>query len=103
MLKITAIENDSRTTLVLEGKLVGPWVTELEKSWSGIRKADESRAIVIDLMDVTLISERGQELLRRMRMGNTTFNCCRGVHTKHLLKKLLKPFREVRWRKDGSR
>lgn len=89
MLKISVINEESQTTLVVEGKLVGPWVDELEKTWDGIRTLDGKRKVVLDLMDVTLVSEQGQELLRQMMTAGTTFKCCRGVHTKHLVKNLL--------------
>ena len=33
MLKITTHDNGKRIVLELEGKLVGPWVNELERVW----------------------------------------------------------------------
>ncbi len=33
MLKITSHDNGKRTVLELDGKLVGPWVDELERVW----------------------------------------------------------------------
>jgi hypothetical protein len=92
MLKITAIHEDSQTTLVLEGKLVGIWVDELQKTWDEVRNLDAQQNIVVDLMDVTLVSERGQGVLRHMMAAGTVFKCCRGVHTKHVVQNLLHHF-----------
>lgn len=103
MLKITETEIGSRTTLILEGKLVGPWVAELEKTWADIQQARGPENVFVDLMDVTLISERGQELLRRMLAAGTTFNCCRGVHTKRVVTEILNRFGRVHGCTDGNR
>jgi hypothetical protein len=41
------------TSLVVEGKLVGPWVKELEKCWEGVVAANPSRTMLMDLADVS--------------------------------------------------
>jgi hypothetical protein len=88
MLKITAIDSNHRRTLVLEGQLVDPWISELERSWTEARMSIGVDAIVVDLKDVTAISQRGENILYRMMAEGTEFNCCRGVLTKHVLKQL---------------
>ena len=35
MLKITVEKNTRSTTLRIEGRLVGPWVDELDRAWRG--------------------------------------------------------------------
>jgi hypothetical protein len=92
MLKISVINEQAQTTLVVEGKVVGIWVDELQKIWDEVRNEDIRRNIVVDMMDVTLVSERGQELLRHMMAAGTVFKCCRGVHTKHVVQKLMNRF-----------
>jgi hypothetical protein len=89
MLKISAIREETKTTLVVEGKLVGIWVDELKRAWDEVRNVDVRRNIVVDLRDVTLVSEGGQDLLRHMMAAGTVFKCCRGVHTKHVVENLL--------------
>ena len=39
MLKITTHDNGRRIVLELEGKLVGPWVNELERVWYLAKRA----------------------------------------------------------------
>jgi uncharacterized membrane protein len=55
------------TSFVIEGKLVGPWVKELEKCWESVWAADPSRSMLVDLESVTFIDSEGRALLTRMR------------------------------------
>jgi ABC-type transporter Mla MlaB component len=55
------------TSFVLEGKLVGPWVKELENCWESAVVACPSRAMLVDLADVSFIDAEGRALLARMR------------------------------------
>ena len=88
MLKITAIDNEHTRTLILEGQLIDPWVSELERSWSEARMSILPLSIVVDLKDVTTISQHGENVLYRMMAAGVQFNCCRGVLTKHVLQEL---------------
>ena len=67
MLRITTHNPAPMTSFVLEGKLVGPWVQELEKCWENALAADPSRAVLVNLAAVTFIDCAGRELLSRMR------------------------------------
>lgn len=88
MLKITAIHGEDQPTLVLEGKLVEPWVAELQKSWAQLQGESQPREILIDLKDVTAISQSGEDLLLQMMRDGATFRCCRGLLTRHVVKQL---------------
>ena len=88
MLKITTTDNGNQRTLVLEGKLIDPWVSELQKSWAEAQCANTPQPFVIDLKDVTMISQSGEDLLFQMMREGATFNCCRGVLTRHVVKQL---------------
>jgi ABC-type transporter Mla MlaB component len=88
MLKITTTNIGDQRTLVLEGQLVDPWVTELEKSWTEAQHRVEQGRIRVDLKDVTAISQHGENLLFQMMCEGATFNCCRGVMTRHVVKQL---------------
>jgi len=87
MLKITATDNDNRRILMLEGKLIDPWVAELEKSWDEARSLG-SREVLVDLKDVTAISQHGENVLYRMMAEGAKFFCCRGVLTRHVVNQL---------------
>jgi anti-anti-sigma regulatory factor len=63
MLKIT-VQNGSRpTTIKLEGKLSGPWVSELERAWDRLNAGKPDRTVTVDLSDVTFIDSAGKNLL----------------------------------------
>lgn len=67
MLRIT-IHNEAKvTSFVIEGKLVGAWVEELEKCWKSSLAADPSRTMLVNLAAVTFIDSAGRALLVRMR------------------------------------
>ena len=67
MLRIYIHDDVPVTSLVLQGKLVGPWVRELEKCWSGALATNPSRTMLVDLADVNFIDAEGRALLTRMR------------------------------------
>lgn len=71
MLRITFQEDPVGTTVKLEGKLSGPWVEELERSWIE-HPLQPSRQITVDLSDVTYIDPEGKRLLARM-MGKGVY------------------------------
>ncbi len=64
MLKITVSHDESTSILILEGKLVGPWVAELETSWQA-EKA-QSSDLSLDLGGVTFVDSDGRALLKRI-------------------------------------
>ena len=66
VMKVTTKRQGAPATLKVEGKLAGPWVNELEKTWQSIAAEDRSREVVADLSDVTFIDAQGWDLLERM-------------------------------------
>lgn len=69
MLRIDIQQGEKGTNLILAGKLMGPWVTELEKCWNAVRAAESCQApspIRVDLSEVTFIDERGKQLVAQM-------------------------------------
>ena len=66
MLRITVQENPGALSLILEGRLTGPWIGELERAWSAVAGETNGRHVVLDLSGVTFIEEDGKELLRRI-------------------------------------
>ena len=63
MLKITTHDNGKRTVLELDGKLVGPWVNELERVWY---LAERAGSVHVVLKEVGFIDDNGKELLARV-------------------------------------
>jgi len=67
MLRIYIHDQVPVTSFVLEGKLVGPWVKELEKYWESALATNASQRMFVDLADVSFIDSEGRALLARMR------------------------------------
>jgi anti-anti-sigma regulatory factor len=63
MIRITT-QNDSATTrLILEGKLAGVSVTELQKCW---QQSSSTKPFSVDLTSVSFIDDLGKQLLSKM-------------------------------------
>lgn len=67
MLRIYIHDEVPVTSFVLEGKLIGRWVKELEKCWDRMVATNSSRTMLVDLADVSFIDAEGRALLARMR------------------------------------
>ncbi|MCP9451399.1 MAG: hypothetical protein NNA23_01810 [Nitrospira sp.] len=67
MLKITGRYRvgEESISLIVEGRLTGPWVSELDTCWRQL-STSQRRTAVIDLSDVTFIDDAGKMLLRRL-------------------------------------
>ena len=63
MLRITLQKGSPHTTIKLEGKLSGPWVSELERAWDRLNAGKPDRTVTVDLSDVTFIDSAGKNLL----------------------------------------
>lgn len=87
MLKISTIDTPSERRLVVEGKLVEPWLTELKRTWNSTGEGLQGRRRVIDLHNITVISREGEDALSDLMRQGARFSCG-GVLTRHLLKKL---------------
>ena len=87
MFRISIIETGGRRRLVLEGRLVPPWTTEVERTWKEAREQLQGRKLIIDLRNVTLISREGENTLLKLMRDGAMFSC-RDVLTKHVLKQL---------------
>jgi len=64
MLRITVTTGSDRATLTLEGRVAGPWLEEIARSWSHVRAPRDARAVEIHLDAVTFIDAGGKSLLR---------------------------------------
>jgi hypothetical protein len=71
MLRITTHSYETGTKFIVEGRLVGPWVAELERCWQTAISAQPCSPILVDLMAVSYVDAEGRELLTRMRRNGT--------------------------------
>lgn len=65
MLKITVRTETAGTTIEVEGRLAGPWVGELDRSWRAVPDSPQGHPTV-DLSGVTFIDGAGKALLARL-------------------------------------
>ena len=87
MLRITTIETERQRKLVLEGKLIEPWVTELKKSWLEAKLSLNGHRLVIDLCNVTVISPQAEGVLLEIKREGARF-VCGGILNKHVLRRI---------------
>ncbi len=80
MLRITRIDvhtGEPGWTLKLEGKLVGPWVDELSRTFEAFPPTASGR-LGLDLSDVTFIDSAGAKLLKLLIQEGVTIVACSG-------------------------
>jgi anti-anti-sigma regulatory factor len=92
MLKISIVEGTKQRRLVVEGKLVPPWSDELKAACEGAGSGLNGREIVIDLKNLTTISEQGETLLLELMKREVRFRGC-GVFTNEILKQVARRLR----------
>ena len=87
MLRITIRSDSGMTRLIVEGKLAGACVGELEKSWQAAASDDSSRSLLVDLSGVTFVDAVGKQLLERMHEQGIGFMAA-GIMTKCLVEEI---------------
>lgn len=87
MLKITTTNNEGQQKLVLEGKLIEPWIAEFKKAWQEAKQTSNGHKLVIDLGDVTVISAQAECVLLEVKREGAEFHCA-GILTKHMVRQI---------------
>ena len=87
MLKLSTIDTRSERRLIVEGKLVQPWVEELRRTWVSASENLQGRKLVIDLSNATVIGREGEDALLELVREGAKFSCG-GVLTKYVLRQL---------------
>ena len=73
MLRITAHDNPRVLTLLLEGRLEGPWALELERCWESSLASLCKPKLRVDLTGVTFIDFAGKARLAAMHRKGAEF------------------------------
>lgn len=92
MLKISIVDTPSQRRLVLEGKLIAPWTTELTTAWRQAKADVNGRDLVIDVKCLTAITDEGENALLELMKGGARFRSS-GVFTKQVLKRVARKIR----------
>jgi len=66
MLRVNVDDTGDQTSLVIEGKLIGPWVKALEACWQSIARKTPGRNVAVNLAAVSFVDDDGRELLAQM-------------------------------------
>ncbi len=83
MLKITVAENASKIRIKVEGRLAGPYVPELDRTWRGLASSLNTKALCLDLCDMTGVDEAGKQLLAEIYRQNHAEFVARSVLTEY--------------------
>jgi anti-anti-sigma regulatory factor len=87
MLRISIVDTRFQRRLVLEGRLVEPWLDEIRQACRRASETLEGRKLVVDLTNVTVIGHEGERALLDLMQQGVKFSCG-GVLIKHVLKQL---------------
>jgi hypothetical protein len=66
MLKISKAETPTQCRLIFQGRMAGTGVTELRTMCALLKTELKGRALVIDMKDVVLISQEGENVLLQL-------------------------------------
>ena len=66
VLRISFLNLGEASSIKLEGRVAGPWVSELNRAWLESSPNIASKKVVIDLQNVTYADRAGKEILRRI-------------------------------------
>ena len=66
MLRVTVEERGDRIIFRVEGKLRGPWVSELERCWRSTASHTRAKFFSVDLDGVDFVNDQGKTLLAEM-------------------------------------
>ena len=73
MLRVTTRINSGTTRLVVEGRLAGACVGELERCWRATASEQPPASIMVDLGGVTFVDAAGKQLLTHMHEQGIRF------------------------------
>jgi anti-anti-sigma regulatory factor len=74
MLRITIQDGENTKVVLLEGKIIGAWTEEFDRTWHALEQSLDSRKLQLDLRGVSFVDDRGKQVLREIyRKTNASF------------------------------
>jgi hypothetical protein len=64
MMKISIEDNATVAALKIEGKVVGPWATELGERWRDLVASSKRTLVQLDIRGVTFVDQQGTRILQ---------------------------------------
>ena len=90
MLRISIEEGPGALSLIVEGRLVGPWVDELQRLCLEREAPGRALQMTVDLCGLTAMDTRGQELLENLLQRGATLRCS-DVMNQYLVEQMARP------------
>jgi len=84
VLKIIRTDTPEEEKWILQGHLIGLWVSELRRIWKKTHRTDGKLKCIVDLNEVASIDKKGEMLLRSMSKEGAQF-IATGIYIKHVL------------------
>lgn len=66
VLRITIHEEADNVRLKLEGRIVGPWTAELDRTWHSLVPSLDDKKLSVDLRGVSYIDREGRGILAKI-------------------------------------
>jgi hypothetical protein len=82
----------SAPTVVLEGKLVAPWVAELRPACEKAKADLAGRELVIVVKNLLAINQAAEHVLLELMKDGVKFQCC-DVYSRQVVRELARKFR----------
>ena len=99
-MKISLVESPRRRRLIVEGKLIAPWVAEFAAACEKAMADLHGRELIIDLRNVTGISPEGESVLLQLMRKRVNFQC--GLFMKEVLRQLARTSQTCQHQTTGS-
>ena len=99
MLRITVTDLPDEQRWLLEGRLVGPWASELRMTWRNARRESDTRRCIVELNNVTFIDQSGEAVLKEIMSQGAEF-ITRSVYTKQILQNVSAELERTRMKKE---
>ena len=90
-LRITVHEREGSIEITLEGRLAGPWVAELSKTWRETAPRLQNKAVILNLRDLTYLNDEGKEVLKEIFAQTKADILASNPLTKHLAQEISNP------------
>ena len=88
MLRITVVENQRVRRVIVEGRLIAPWASELAAACQTAEADLQGRKLIVDLRNVNAISPEGEDVLLDLIRKKVKFVC--GVYAKEIVRQLVR-------------
>jgi len=80
----------------LEGRMVGPWVTECKRAWLALESTLPPKKLALDLCGVTFVDEAGLQLLREIYSATRAEMIANSPLTRHFAEQATRPITDQR-------